>query len=359
MEISEKQQAITQLRYGAAESVLAVTSSYPRVEPLATQVQIEVRAASLNPIDWQMIEGNRRLIAPRKFPFVPLFDIAGVVVSVGAKVRRFKVGDAVHADNERDGGGASQYVNVEEELVSHKPELLTFAEAAAVPLAGQTALLALEKGGVTTGSKVCVIGASGGVGSYAVQMSKALGAAHVVAVCSGRNEEWVRTLGADESVDYRKRALPDALAPRSIEVVIDCVGGREQWLMAREILAKGGRFVTISRDEDGPVTVRSAITLTCSVVFRKLRSLFGDRIRYVLVFLRASHRLLDRVDGLIAEGKVRVPLETCSTLTLDALMEQIQLSKSGRMRGKSVLERSGFADGREETARAEADSLRE
>ncbi len=338
MDFHKHQEAITQLRYGAAESVLTVTSSHPRSEPSETQVQIKVHAASLNPIDWQMIEGNRRLIAPRRFPFVPLFDVAGVVVAVGAKVRRFKVGDAVHADNERDGGGASQYVNVEEDLVSHKPESLTFAEAAAVPLAGQTALLALEKGGVTTGSKVCVIGASGGVGSYAVQMAKALGAAHVVAVCSGRNEDWVRNLGADQSVDYTKRALPDALEPRSIEIVIDCVGGREQWLMARKVLQKGGRFVTISRDEDGPVTVRSAISLTCSVLFRKLRSLFGDRIRYVLVFLRASHALLDRVDGLIAEGKVCVPLENCSTLTLATLIEQIHLSKSARMRGKSVLE---------------------
>ncbi len=347
MKFPEQQQAITQLKYGPAENVLAATNSYPRTPPSETQVQIEVHAASLNPIDWQMIEGNRRLIAPRKFPFVPLFDVAGVVVAVGAAVRRFKLGDAVHTDNERNGGGASEYVDVEETLVSHKPESLTFAEAAAVPLAGQTALLALEKGGVTTGSKVCVIGASGGVGSYAVQMAKALGAAHVVAVCSGKNEDWVRQLGADQTVDYTTRTLPDAVAPRSIDIVLDCVGGREQWMMARKVLKKGGRFVTISRDEDGPVTLGSTLTLTSSVLLRKLRSFFGNRIQYVLVFLHASHTRLDRVDELIAEGKVRVPVERCSTLTLEALIEQIQLSKSGRMRGKSVLERSRLADTQE------------
>ncbi len=342
MELRDQQQAIMQVRYGPAKDVLTAASSYSRRQPSKTQVQVEVHAASLNPIDWQMIEGNRRLIAPRKFPFIPLFDVAGTVVAVGEEVQRFKVGDAVHADNEKCGGGASNYVNVEENLVSHKPESLSFAEAAAVPLAGQTALLALEKGGVTSGSRVCVIGASGGVGSFAVQMAKALGAAHTVAVCSGKNGEWVRQLGADQIVDYTKQVLSDALDARSIDVVIDCVGGREQWLMAREVLTRGGRFVTISRDEDGPVTVRSAIRLTSSVLLRKVGSVFGDRIQYVLVFLHASHVLLDRVDGLIAKGKIRVPLENRAMLTLDAVIEQINLSKSGRMRGKSILEQKPF-----------------
>ncbi len=146
-------------------------------------------------------------------------------------------------------------------------------------------------------------------------------------------------LGADQSIDYTKRSLSDALDLRSMDVVIDCAGGREQWLMARKVLVKGVRFVTISRDEDGPVTIGSALALISSVILRKVGSVFGDRVQYVLLFLRASSAVLDRVDALIVGRKVRVPLEQRSVFSHDAPLELIDLSKSGRMRGKSVLER--------------------
>ena len=119
--------------------------------------------------------GNRRLLARRRYPFVALFDIAGVVTAVGSDVKRFQVGDAVHADNQKDGGGAGTFVDVDENLVSHKPGLMSFLEAAAIPLAGQTALLALDMAEVGPGARVVIIGASGGVGSLAVQIARHTG----------------------------------------------------------------------------------------------------------------------------------------------------------------------------------------
>ena len=131
--------SVTQSRYGPARDVLNLADRHSIAPPLPKQVRIEVHAASVNPIDWQTMEGNRRLIQRRHFPFVPLFDIAGIVTAVGSEVTRFQVGDAVHTDNKEQGGGAGTFVNVDEDLVSLKPSSMSFAEAAAIPLAGQTA----------------------------------------------------------------------------------------------------------------------------------------------------------------------------------------------------------------------------
>lgn len=315
-----------------------MTDAYPVTPPDRTGVQIQVRAASINPIDWQMMEGNRKLIASRSFPFVPFFDLAGVVTAIGQGVTRFKVGDAVHADSEKNGGGASQFANVQEHLVSRKPESLTFAEAAALPLAGQTALLALEKGGVGQGSRVCILGASGGVGTFAVQIAKALGAAQVVGVCSGRNMAFVRSLGADAVVDYTAATPRQILGDRSMQVVLDCVGGKKQWREATQLLVPGGCFVTISRDEDGKVTIPAAAHMVSTILSRQAVSLFGDKIRYIPVFLRASHSLLDRVDALVRREQVKVPPVTCYPFELGSMVRMVEASKSGRMVGKSVME---------------------
>jgi len=332
------QRAVIQKRYGVSSDVLSFSTAHPVTPPSSTQVQIKVCAASVNPIDWQMLEGNRSLLVARSFPFVPLFDLAGVVVAIGDAVTRFEVGDAVHADNKNEGGGASEFANVEQDLVSLKPGSISFAEAAALPLAAQTALLALEKGGVGEGSRICIIGASGAVGSFAVQIAKALGAAHVVGVCSEKNGAFVSSLGADATVDYTTTKLHEAIRDRSVEVVIDCVGGRDRWLDAQRVLTPGGKFVTIARDEDGKVTVVSALAMIRAILGRQLGSRFGDRIAYIPVFLDASHRLLDRVDELVRAEKLRVHIDTRYEFSLEGITKAFEQSKRGRTVGKSIIE---------------------
>ncbi|RBP02458.1 NADPH:quinone reductase-like Zn-dependent oxidoreductase [Roseiarcus fermentans] len=329
--------AVVQSRYGSAGAVLAWRSDVPVVAPSITQVQIEIRAASVNPIDWQMIEGNRRMIARRSFPFVPLFDLSGIVTAVGASVETFKVGDFVHCDNKLNGGGASQVVNVEQDLVCLAPPRLSFAEAAAIPLAGQTALLALDQAQVGVGDSLCVVGASGGVGSFVVQMAKALGVSRVVAVCSARNEAFARSLGADAVLDYTSRAFDVALAVGSMDAVIDCAGGKAQWFAARRVLREGGRFVTISRDEDGEVTLGAALRLA-PILWRQLQSRFGQKHKYIMTFLDASNTLLSRVDDMVARGLVKPTIERAFEFSAAGVIEALETSRKGRVVGKLVVE---------------------
>lgn len=337
LEADATHRTVVQHGYGAAADVLS--SSTRPIEPLApTQVRIRVHAASVNPIDWQLIEGNRRLLTRRRFPFVPLFDLAGVVTATGSEVTRFAVGDRVHADNKLHGGGAGEYADVEHDLVSRIPAALGFREAAALPLAAQTALLALDKAGIRDGSRLVVIGASGGVGTYAVQMAKALGAAHVTAVSSGRNAGFVRELGADEVVDYTAGRFDTVVPAGAVEAVLDFVGGRDQWVAARNVLAPGGRFVTISRDEDGRITLGSALRLASGIAARRARSRFGRKIAYIPVFLDANHELLDRVGRMVDAGSIRVHVERSYEFTLDGVVAALEHSKTGRTTGKVVVE---------------------
>lgn len=170
------------------------------------EVLVRVRAAAVNPADWHLMRGDP-LIAqlstglrkPRK-ALVLGRDIAGQVEKIGKDVTRFGVGDEVYA--EVDTGGCAEYVCVPEKLLAHKPANLTFEQAAAVPLAAMTALQGLRnRGRIAAGQTVLINGASGGVGHFAVQIAKSYGA-HVTGVCSTRNVEMVRSLGADRVVDY-------------------------------------------------------------------------------------------------------------------------------------------------------------
>ncbi len=331
------QRAIVQSAYGAARDVLAWSETEPVRPPADHEVQVHVRAASVNPIDWQMIEGNRRLIARRRFPFTPFFDIAGVVSAVGARVRRFSVGDRVHADNERDGGGASEYVNVDARLLAHSPAGLSFAEAACLPLAAQTALTCIDRGRVRADSRVAVIGASGGVGHFVVQLAHAAGA-YVVAVASSRNREFVGSLGSDVVLDRSRTDLMSTFGSDAFDVVIDCVGGREQWRQAQRILRPGGRFVTIARDEDGVVTPASAARLLTTIAARRLRGTAPSGIGYEPVFVKSSGDLLRRVDAMVEAGDVRVHISERFPMTFDGAMTALDRSRSGRTIGKLALE---------------------
>ncbi|MDH6523067.1 NADPH:quinone reductase-like Zn-dependent oxidoreductase [Streptomyces sp. SAI-135] len=334
--VPHTQQAIVQCRYGAVRDVLALSEAAPVDAPGPREVQVHVLAAAVNPIDWQMIEGNRRLITRRRFPFTPLFDLAGVVTAVGDQVTSFRVGDRVHADNETDGGGASEYVNVPSRLLAHTPTGLDFAEAAALPLAGQTAMICLDNGRVTAGTRVAVIGASGGVGHFAVQMARTAGA-FVVGVSSARNQEFVRLLGADEFIDRNETDLSSSFGADSFDVVIDCVGGREQWIQAQRVLRPGGRFVTIARDEDGVVTPTSAVRLASTITARRLRGVGPRGTKYIPVFLKASGALLQRVNKLVEDGRIHAHLSQSFPLTLEGVNAAIDESRAGRTTGKLAL----------------------
>ena len=198
--------AIVRTKYGSPDVLELREIDKPN--PSDNQVLVKVHAASVNPLDWHILRGKPFLVRLMGFGFLKPkhqilgADIAGRVEAVGRNVTRFKMGDDVFGSGM---GGFAEYACLREDKLVLKPAAMTFAQAAAVPVAGLTALQGLrDKGRIQPGQQVLVNGASGGVGTFAVQIAKALGA-HVTGVCSGRNLEMVRSIGAESVIDYTKK----------------------------------------------------------------------------------------------------------------------------------------------------------
>ena len=199
--------AIINKTYG--DSSVLEMAEVEKPTPKENEVLIKVHATGLNKADWFMLTGRPLMLRAEAGLFRPKnpiigSDVAGTVEAVGSGVTRFKVGDAVYGDLSENGrGGLAEYVAAPEAVLSHKPSNLSFEQAAAVPMAAMTALQGLrDTGNIKAGQKVLINGASGGVGSYAVQIAKALGP-EVTAVCSTQKVEMVHALGADRVIDYK------------------------------------------------------------------------------------------------------------------------------------------------------------
>ena len=236
--------AIVQERYGSPE-VLSLRE-VPKPVPADDEVLVEVRAASVNARDWHIMRGDPYLARladrgtfGRRGPRFPIrgTDFAGRVAAVGPAVTDFRVGDEVYGDTVV-GGAFAEYVTIPARTLAPKPAKLTFEQAAAVPLAGSTALMGLrDAGGIRPGQRVLVNGASGGVGTFAVQIARTLGA-DVTAVCSTRNVDLVRSLGADRVVDYTRDDFARAGQQR-YDVVFDLVGNRSLADLRRVLMPTG------------------------------------------------------------------------------------------------------------------------
>ncbi len=309
-------------RYGASD--VLEYGDWPAPRPRDRQVLIEVHAASVNPRDWLIRSGRyfAKPMLPRR-PFVLGSDVAGVVVEAGTEVRRFAPGDEVFAmQPTSDGfGGYAEYVAVREPAVAPKPANMSFEEAAAVPLAGLTALQALrDDAGLTSGQRVVVVGASGGVGHYAVQIARAMGAA-VTGVCSTANVDLARELGAERVVDYKKERFNDVLT--GYDAVFDTIG-KESLATCAAVLKKGGVYVT---------TVPSRANALASLVSRPL-SWFGGR-RSAMVLVRSNAEDLEQLGRWVEEGALRSLVDQVRPLAEAARVHDY--SRRFRTRGKNVL----------------------
>jgi NADPH:quinone reductase-like Zn-dependent oxidoreductase len=312
-----KMRAVGLRRYGPPE-VLEVLE-VERPEPGPDGVLIRVVAAGVNPADCLLRSGGLRFVARQEMPFVPGADVAGVVEAVGPGVTRFGVGDPVYAMlPSTAGGGYAGYAVASEGSVAAIPPGLTFGEAAAVPLAALTALQALrEKAGLAAGARVLVNGASGGVGTFAVQISRVMGA-QVTGAASGRNAELVRGLGADEVLDY---TLEDVTAGKArYDAILDAANVLAFW-KARRVLKPNGVFVTVN-----PFIGRLSPGWLSR--FRE-----GRRIRSLLV--RPDGGDLERIGAWISSGEVGPVIDRGYPLA-DAV-EAHRYSESRRARGKLVL----------------------
>lgn len=316
--------AIQFRRYGGPEVLEYAEVARPTPGP--DQVLIEVHAVGVNPRDWMLRQGTyvgRGLV--RGWPKVPGSDVSGVVAEVGSRVRTFQVGDAVFAMQTAFGnmGAYAEYMCVNAAATAHKPESVSHAEAAAVPVAGMTALQGwMDLAGLEGGERVTVIGASGGVGHYAVQIARIMGC-EVTAVCGPDNVEFVSELGADRVINYRSERPQDSV--RDQNVVFD-VMGRESLGSAKCMMERNGLYLTTI---PGP---RAAFDAGFSSVRRRLARV-GQQARPVLVAARGSD--LERLARWMDQGKLRSVIE--EEFPLERAADAQIRSRSFRTRGKLVL----------------------
>jgi NADPH:quinone reductase-like Zn-dependent oxidoreductase len=293
------------------------------------EVLVRVRAASVNPADWHFMRGVPYVMRPQsglrkpKKNFVG-HDVAGQVEAVGKAVTGFRPGDEVFADV--GAGGFAEYASVSEGVLVLKPANLTFEQAAAVPLAGLTALQGLRDAGqIRPGQKVLIIGASGGVGTFAVQIANSFGA-QVSAVCSTRNMELVRSLGADAVIDYTQGDFTQS--GQKFDLIFQ-LAGTSSPSHCRQALTSKGTLVLSSGESDGrwigPVDRLVKAAVLSPFVSQKLGSFLAKPNKDDLQFLKE----------LIEAGKLMPVIDR--TYPLSEVPEAIRYLEEGHARGKVVI----------------------
>lgn len=315
---TNQMQAVVLEQYGGADNLRIESVSRPKIT--ADQVLIRIHAASVNPIDWKIRQGMLKWIIPEQLPAVLGFDVAGEITEVGysAKQQGWNIGDQVMAFSDKTlGGGYAEYLAVDSKVIIAKPEHCSFEEAAGIPLAATTAWKALVKlGKLHAGDDVLINGASGGVGTFAVQIAKALGS-KVTAVCSEDNHDLVRELGADETIDYH--ATPFTRIGRTFDIVFDAVS-KSTFHECRRILKPEGHYIA---------TLPSVESVGMSMI-----SKFQKQSCHV-VLARPDGDILKSLAALANEGKLRTVLDT--VYPLNEVAAAHRKSEGGHVVGKIVL----------------------
>ena len=323
-------------RYGSKDGVRLGEMPDPVVGE--RDVLIEVRAASVNPLDSKIRDGEFKLILPYRLPLILGNDVAGVVVRVGSQVRRFKPGDEVYARPDKDRIGTfAEYISIQEDSVARKPKALSMEEAASIPLVGLTAWQALiEKANLKPGQKVLIHAGSGGVGAFAIQLAKHLGAI-VATTTSTANIALVKSLGADIVIDYKKDNFETVL--NDYDVVLNGLGG-ETLAKSIGVLKPGGKLISISgppdsdfaRDMKAPWIVGLVMRALSFRIRRKARS---RGVSYSFLFMRASGDQLQQIGALIDSGAIRPVVDR--VFPFESTKEAMAYVETGRAKGKVVI----------------------
>jgi len=299
---------------------------------------VQVHAAGVNPLDSKIAHGEFKLILPYRLPLILGNDFAGVVVRVGSRVRRFEPGDEVYARPDADRIGAfAQFIAIREDSLAIKPKDLTMEEAASIPLVGLTAWQALiEKANLKQGQKVLIHAGSGGVGTFAIQLAKHVGAI-VATTTSAANLDWVKALGADIVIDYTKDDFATIL--RDYDVVLNSLGG-DVLEKSLQVLEPGGKLISIS----GPPDPDFARELGSPWILRQVMRLLSYRIRkkakrygvsYSFLFMKASGDQLREIGRLIDSRVIRAVVDR--VFPFESTDEALAYVESGRAKGKVVV----------------------
>lgn len=314
---SEKMKAVVIDRYGGNEVVEVRDMPIPGPGP--DDVLIKAYAASINPVDWKIRNGMTKIITGRKFPKILGSECAGEVVETGAHVTRFKKGDLVIGfPGIRRLSAFAEYVCSPEHTAFPKPGSITFEEASTLPIAGLTALQALrDLGRIAAGRNVLINGASGGVGTFAVQIAKIFGA-EVTAVCSGPNADLVKGLGADCLLDYTREDFTEG--GKRYDIIFDAVSKRS-FGECRKALAPKGIYVNTL-----PVF---------SVLVNQYLTGFLTRQKARTIMVRPNAADMEWMRTRLGEGRLRVVIDR--VFPLEQIREAFAYSETGKARGKVVL----------------------
>lgn len=292
------------------ESVLKY-EEIEKPQPKDDEISVKVKISAVNPVDWKIRDGLGEMFG-LKFPIILGCEISGTVEETGANVKKFKTGDEVFGFI-AERGAYAEYVIAKEIELSKIPENFNFENAAAIPVGALTAWQAIfDSAGLQSGQKVLIHAASGGVGSMAVQLAKGKGA-YVIATASGKNEEFVKDLGADEFIDYTKTKFEDVV--KDVDVVFDTVGGDTQE-RSFQVLKKGGFLVTIVN----PPSSESA-------------EKYG--VQAEMIHLVPNAEQLAEITKLASDGKLKTSVE--KVLPFSEIKKAHELSEAGHARSKIVL----------------------
>jgi len=301
-------------------------------------VLVAIHAASLNQLDAKIRDGEFKLILPYRLPLILGNDVAGVVVRVGPKVRRFKSGDEVYARPNQDRIGTfAELIAMNEADVALKPKNLTMEEAACIPLVGLTAWQVLiDRAELKKGQKALIHAGSGGVGTFAIQLAKHIGAT-VATTTSAANVDLVRSLGADVVIDYKKEDFAKVL--NGYDVVLNSLG-KDTLEKSLKVLKPGGKLVSISGPPDIAFAKESGVNWFFQQVMRLLSFHIRRRaerhgIRYSFVLMRANGEQLSKITSLIESGVVRPVVDR--VFPFRATNEAMDYLATGRAKGKVVI----------------------
>jgi NADPH:quinone reductase-like Zn-dependent oxidoreductase len=297
-------------RYGNEEMTEIAEVDQPK--PGAGQVLVKVKAAAVNPVDWKIRDGLGEMFG-LKPPLILGCEVAGTVEAVGNNVEDFSSGDDVYGYLSAYSGGYAEYVTAPASEFVRKPKQIDFDTAASVPVGALTAWQGIfDHGKLTSGQRILITGASGAVGSMAVQLANVKGA-HVIGTGSGRNEEFVRGLGADQFIDYKKAKFEAEVS--DVDVVFDTVGGETQD-RAFQTLKRGGVLVS-----------------TVNPPSEEKAKQFG--VKGAMVMVTPKPDQLAEINRLVENGKLKVRVAV--VLPLAEVKKALQLSASGHADGKIIL----------------------
>lgn len=304
-------------QYGSPDVLRYQDVSTPTIKP--DQLLVKIHASSVNPVDWKVRQGHLQLISGYNFPKVLGSDLAGEVVEVGGQVTRFRPGDQIYTFlNPLFGGAYAEYAAVPAAIAAYKPENMTYPEAAAVPIAGLTALQGLlDLGQLRPGQKVLINGASGGVGTYAVQIAKVM-QAEVTGVCSTANLEFVKRLGADFVIDYTEVDFTQQNI--QYDVIFDAVG-KQSFSACEKVLQSDGIYISTLPASD--------------IMSATFQTLFFSKQKSKLVLAQPLRRDLDALRKWIEAGKIKSIIDR--SYPLSEVSQAHIHSETGRTVGKIVI----------------------